>query len=161
MIKGEEMGNHYWEQDSRFRCVKITLIVIHTLAIIFLVIATVLFFAALNVVMDAEKSKSPAYDVDQDDINNEGPTLPPEATMKMVGAFMGVFLAVCLILEIIGLIGIIKENKTTVFVYAALGIIGTINNLVNGIMTGLFSAVTVGLTAYYGYMIVKRERGMV
>ncbi|CAG2113018.1 unnamed protein product [Medioppia subpectinata] len=135
MIKGEEMGNHYWEHDSRFRCVKITLIVIHTLAIIFLVIATVLFFAALNVVMDAEK--------------------------KMVGTFMGVFLAVCLILEIIALIGIIKENKTIVFVYAALGIIGTINNLVNGIITGLFSAVTVGLTAYYGYMIVKRDRGMV
>ncbi|CAG2115814.1 unnamed protein product [Medioppia subpectinata] len=167
-MKGEPMvmnggyggGNNDREQDTCFRCVKIILIVFHSLALIGLVILAVIFFVALMAISNANDKNKTKYD-DYYPPNTGTIDTPNNEQMKTMGTFMGIFVSLALIFEIIVLIGIIKENKTIVFVYLVLGIIGTIQNMMYGVAAGLLSTVMVALTAYFAYMIVKRDRQMV
>jgi hypothetical protein len=68
-------------------------------------------------------------------------------------------IAISLVIEIIGLVGIIKENQCiviTFFVFSVLGVIGNFYNF--GIGRGFIGLGMTILTGVYAYMIVKYEK---
>jgi uncharacterized membrane protein len=67
--------------------------------------------------------------------------------------------AVSLVFQIIGLIGIIKENKCIVITITVFSAIGVIADFINGdIGLAKFSLGFTILTGIYAYMIVKKKR---
>ena len=77
---------------------------------------------------------------------------------------MAIF-AICIfgfaiVYEIIAITGIAKENKTIVITYLVLAVIGFIANIFYGIQTGLFTLLMIGLSGYYAYMLIKKDRTM-
>ncbi len=70
-----------------------------------------------------------------------------------------VFCSVNLILIIIGLIGIIKEKKWIVIAIAHLELFGFITNLAltAHIISAIINCALTVLTAYYAYLIFKKE----
>jgi hypothetical protein len=65
------------------------------------------------------------------------------------------FIAFALVFEIIGLVGIIKENQCIVTTFFVLSILGVIGNLKYGIDYGLFAFGVSILTGVYAYKIYK------
>jgi hypothetical protein len=62
-------------------------------------------------------------------------------------------------MEIIGLVGIIKENQCIVITFFVLSILGVIGNFYSyGILSGLIGLGVTILTGVYAYMIVKYEK---
>ncbi|CAG2172269.1 unnamed protein product [Oppiella nova] len=121
-MKGEPIHNGLNpEAETRFRCVKMTLVGIHSTFLVLMCIAAVIFIATSS--SDRNNRK-----VDVDAI----------------------------------LIGIVRENKTIVFVYLVLGVIGIVFNLfIQPMSTNILSIIVVSLTAYFAYMIVKKDRQVV
>ena len=75
---------------------------------------------------------------------------------------MGIVVIVFTVFEAIVLIGIVRENKTIVFVYLVLGVIGIVSNLfVQPMSTNILSIIVFSMTAYFAYMIVKKDRQVV
>jgi hypothetical protein len=69
------------------------------------------------------------------------------------------FVAIYLIIEIIGLAGIIKENQCIVITLFVLSILGAIGNFYcYGIGRGLIALGVAILTGVYAYKIVKYEK---
>jgi hypothetical protein len=62
-------------------------------------------------------------------------------------------------MEIIGLVGIIKENQCIVITFFVFSILGVIVNMFScGIGSGLIGLVVTILTGVYAYKIVKYEK---
>jgi len=72
---------------------------------------------------------------------------------------MLVLCAILLILKIIGLIGVIKENKYIIITMTVLSAIEFIGYITQGyVRLGIISILIAILTGYYGYMIIKKEK---
>ena len=70
-----------------------------------------------------------------------------------------VLLAVSIILQVIGLMGIIKQNKCILITLTVFSAIGTIGYLFVGkLLAALFSAIGLVLIGVYTYMVVKRTK---
>ncbi|CAG2172455.1 unnamed protein product [Oppiella nova] len=125
------------EAETCFGCVKMTLIVIHSISLVLMCFVAVMFIA------DHNNNK---VDVDANGLKT----------------FMGIFVIVFTVFEVIVIIGIVREDKTVVFVYLVLGVIGIVYNLfVQPMPTNILSIIVVSLTAYFAYMIVKKDRQVV
>ncbi|CAG2175076.1 unnamed protein product [Oppiella nova] len=155
-MKGEPIHNGFNpEAETCFRCVKITLIVIHSISLVLMCFAAVMFIAALFVLSTDKTSDNKTITLDH---NNE----KVDVDAKAFTTFMGIFVIVFTVFEVIVLIGIVRENKTIVFVYLVLGVIGIVHNLfAQPMATNILSIIVVSLTAYFAYMIVKKDRQVV
>jgi hypothetical protein len=70
-----------------------------------------------------------------------------------------IILAVSLVFAIIGLIGVIKENKCIVITITVFSAIGVIVHFIKGdIVSAIVSLAITALTAIYAYMIVEKKR---
>ena len=77
-----------------------------------------------------------------------------------MGIFLTFLFSFAMIYEMIAIAGIKKENKTIVITYLVLSLIGFIGNLFYGMQTGILSLLVIVLSAYYAYMLVKKDRQM-
>jgi hypothetical protein len=69
------------------------------------------------------------------------------------------FVAIFLVIEIIGLVGIIKENQFIVIAFFVLSILGVIGNFYKyGFGSGLIGLGITTLTGVYAYKIVNYEK---
>jgi hypothetical protein len=68
-------------------------------------------------------------------------------------------LSISLVVEVIGLVGIIRENQCIVITFFVFSILGVIGNFYNyGIGHGLIGLGVTILTGVYAYKIVKYEK---
>jgi len=67
-----------------------------------------------------------------------------------------------ILFKIIGLIAIIKENKSIVYTFLVLSILALIGNMIrDGMDFGILDIVIVLLTGYYAYMINKNDDNVI
>jgi hypothetical protein len=84
-----------------------------------------------------------------------------EFFFQTAAIFWSIFLSLSLILQIIGLIGIIIENKFIVIIYLSLALIKVIFDIMRyGFGYGLIIFVIALLTAIYASMLVKANRSV-
>ncbi|CAG2176629.1 unnamed protein product [Oppiella nova] len=150
-MKGETMHNGFNPEAEFpcFRCVKITLIVIHSISLVLMCIAAIMFIAAFS----TADNKTLTFDH-----NNEKVDVDAKASTIV----MGIVVIVLTVFEAILIFGVVRENKTIVFVYLVLGVFGIVHNLfAQPMATNILSIIVVSLTAYFTYMIVKKDRQVV
>ncbi|CAG2180044.1 unnamed protein product [Oppiella nova] len=138
-----------------FRCVKITLIVIHSISLVVKAAMADMFIAAFFVLSADKTSDNKTITLDH---NNE----KVDVDDKALATVMGIVVIVFTVFEVIVLIGIVRENKNIVFVYLVFGVIGIVRNLfVLPMFINIPTIIVVSLTAYFAYMIVKKDRQVV
>ncbi len=78
--------------------------------------------------------------------------------IEMVLTVVIIIFAISLVFSIIGLIGVIKENKCIVITITVLSAIGVIIHLIKGdIGSTIVSLAVTVLTGIYAYMIMKKK----
>ena len=62
-----------------------------------------------------------------------------------------------LIYELIAIVGIAKENRVIVYVYLVFSIISIIIDIYHGHQIGMLYFIAISLTAFYAFMISRRD----
>jgi hypothetical protein len=60
-----------------------------------------------------------------------------------------------LVIQVIGLVGVIKENRCVVITITVLSAIGVVCSFISG---GILGVLVTGLMGFYAYLIVQKEK---
>jgi len=132
-----------------FKCIKIALIVIHSLSIIVLILCIV--------VLAIIDKKSVGLRLEREWADEDfGPER--KDMNQLFATLLMCVIAISLVIEIIGLVGIIKENLCIVITLFVLSILGTIGNLYSYRIDSAFIGFGISiLTGVYAQKIYKKR----